>query len=242
VVTSTPPSAGQETTAGQPPAVRPVDLAELQPGPSIRPIDEAQVTVLAGVLDRLPPIAVTEDDLKLVDGAHRVEAAVRAGRTHLPAEHLALAPGEVLAERIRRNSSHGLPLNLEERKRAALLLLAEDSARSNAAVGLITGLSTSTVRRLRGCPGHSVNDPDTVIGVDGKRYPRDRAGRREAALEMLRRDPGLSDRAIAGRVGLSPTTVGSLRRTAATGRLRRLLRRMLDRIRDWLAPPRARTR
>jgi ParB-like chromosome segregation protein Spo0J len=238
-VTSSTPE--PESVAAPLPTIRPVKLARLQPGPTIRPLDEAHVLVLRGVLDRLPPIAVTEDDLMLIDGAHRVEAAVRARLTHLPAEHLALAPGEVLAERVRRNASHGLPLRLEERKRAALLLIAEDPTRSNAAVGRTAGLSTSTVRRLRGCPGRSENDLDTVTGVDGNNYPRNPDDRRRAALDLLRREPGLSDRAIARQVRLSPTTVGALRRTVESSRLRRLLESLLRHISDWILRRRPRT-
>jgi ParB-like chromosome segregation protein Spo0J len=239
MVTTPPPSAGRDAAGEPPPTVRAVELALLRPAPDIRLIDEGHVHVLMDVMDRLPPIVVVADTLTLVDGMHRVEAALRKGRTHLLAEHVELAPGEVLAERIRRNVAHGLPLSVAERKRAAQHLLAEDPARSNALVARLAGVSTSTVRRLRGCPGPPENDLDTVLGLDGKRYSRRIAARREAALTLLRREPGLSDRAIAKQVRLSPTTVGALRRAAHGGRLRRILRSLLSRIRTWVTHSRA---
>jgi hypothetical protein len=90
-------------------------------------------------------------------------------------------------------------------------------------------ISEASVRRSRRPPA-SPAPLDTRVGIDGKTYPVSKVAH-DAARDLLASCPGQSDRAIARATGVSPTTVGRLRRDARTQRPR--LRS--HRLRPWRA-------
>ena len=61
-------------------------------------LDQAKVNTFVRLLASLPPVVVfrTERGLLLVDGYHRVEAALRAGRVTVPAVVIEGSTGEAL--------------------------------------------------------------------------------------------------------------------------------------------------
>ncbi len=100
-------------------------IAELRVGEGIRSggLDERHVELLMECADTWPPIVVWGDDLVVVDGCHRVEAARRLGHLRVVGLRFLGSPEEAFIEAIRRNVSHGLPLSVADRRRAARRVL-----------------------------------------------------------------------------------------------------------------------
>jgi ParB family chromosome partitioning protein len=66
-----------------------IEIAAIEIGPRLRPVSEATVTALMHVIEDhgfTVPILVRrmKHGLRLIDGAHRLEAMVRRGETHIP--------------------------------------------------------------------------------------------------------------------------------------------------------------
>ena len=192
-----------------------LDLSALRAGPKLRALDEAHLDRLRIVLDCLPPIVVDIETLAVIDGAHRVETARRAGRTTIAATLTTFEPDDQLAAAVRFNCTHGLPLTMTERKAAARRLMEEDHGRdvqrSDALIAGWTGLSAATVRRLRPGPSETDLDAGFRVGVDGKRYPTNRQALHRHVQQLLQQHPRLSLNAIAREAGMSATTVAAIR-------------------------------
>ncbi len=188
-----------------------VDLDRLDLSQRLRPAHPGHVATLVAVLEICPPITVHRTTLRLVDGHMRVDAARVLGWTSLPVAWVEGDDVRMLELATTMNSRHGMPLTHTERREAASRLLGLAPAWSNRRIAAAAGVSESSVRRLR-CPGASPTHLDTRCGADGKTYPTDAEPVRREARDMLAADPEISDRAVARRTGLSPTTVGRLRR------------------------------
>src|SRR5689334_20398411 len=90
----------------------PIDSIRAGDGVRSGGLDQAHVAVLMETADLWPPIVVWGKERLVVDGAHRVEAARRLGRTTLAAIWFLGTRDEAFVESIRRNVDHGLPLSI----------------------------------------------------------------------------------------------------------------------------------
>lgn len=175
-----------------------------------------QVETLVGLGGAWPPILVGRVDGRVIDGAHRVEAARRLGLVRVEAELFEGSAAEGFVEFVRRNVAHGLTLTLVERKRAAVRVLGEHPGWSDRRVAELCALSPKTVGRLRGeagCPTaegpHS--DGEVREGRDLRVRPVRRGPVRARVVDALRAQPTASLRTIAAGVGVSPETVRLVR-------------------------------
>jgi hypothetical protein len=174
------------------------------------------IKALAQVDDRLPPIVVHGPTGRVIDGMHRVRAALVRGEETIEAK---IYPGEmadafVLA--VRMNTSHGLPLSLADRKAAAARIVASHRQWSNRIVAAMTGLAASTVAGIR---DRSTDRDQSIarIGQDGRVRPLNGAAGRLRAHRLLIERPTASVRTIAREAGVSPSTVQDVRQRLATG-------------------------
>jgi ParB-like chromosome segregation protein Spo0J len=178
-------------------------------------LDERHVALLMEVCDDWPPILVWHEDDRLLDGAHRVEAARRLGRTRIQAVRFVGSRDEAFIESVRQNVEHGLPLTRDDRRRAAVRVLADHAHWSDRRVGSVCGLSSKTVARLRGDdlagPVGVMDGPNRRVGRDGKARPIQVGELRERIKRALEENPGGSLRAIAAVAGASPETVRTIR-------------------------------
>jgi ParB-like chromosome segregation protein Spo0J len=167
-----------------------------------------------------PPILVATADRSVVDGLHRVHAARALGLSRLPCEFFAGTESAAYEEFVRRNTSHGLPLSLREREQAARRILQARPELADRRIASTCALSPTTVARLRRedpRPTARVGQLHTRVGRDGRARPVDHGVTRARVAEALRDHPGESLRAVAARVGVSPTTVRSVRTAIAAG-------------------------
>lgn len=188
-------------------------ISELRVGEGIRSggLDERHVDLLMECVDTWPPIVVWGDDLVVVDGCHRVEAARRLGRQTIVGIRFLGSPEEAYIEAIRRNVSHGLPLSVADRRRAARRVLMRNPDWSDRRIASLCGLSDKTVGRVRRVGSLDIVSVDRRVGRDGKIRPVQPGEVRDRVRRALEENPAGSLRAIAAVAGASPETVRSVR-------------------------------
>jgi ParB-like chromosome segregation protein Spo0J len=177
-------------------------------------LDELHVRVLMETADGWPPIVVWSDDCVVIDGAHRVEAARRLGRPTLIAVRFIGTRDEAYLESVRRNVTHGLPLSLDDRRRAALRFLKRNPEWSDRRLASLCGLSGKSVARLRREAARSdgmVGGIERRLGRDGKLRPVQSEAVRDRIRRALKDNPTGSLRVIAAAAGASPETVRTVK-------------------------------
>ncbi|HET7016998.1 MAG TPA: ParB N-terminal domain-containing protein [Streptosporangiaceae bacterium] len=190
---------------------RDVPVTALSPGPLLRQggTNSAHVQLLidAANSSQLPPILVQEDGWRLIDGAHRLEAAKLRGDHTIRARFLDCTDSEALVLAMKANTSHGLPLAKTERVSGAKQVLAAHPDWSDRAIAGITGLSAKTIASLRGrSPG--TLDPGTKrIGRDGRQRPVAAGDGRRRAAEYISANPNATLRQVARETDVSLGTV-----------------------------------
>jgi hypothetical protein len=199
---------------------RDLPLEAIAAGPGIRSgnLDDDHVALLMETADQWPPIVVWGDECLVVDGAHRLEAARRLGRTTVAAVRFLGTQDEAFVESVRRNVDHGLPLTLGDRRRAAHRVLAGHPEWSDRRIGSLCGLSGKSVGRLRRRESSGLSGTAGVvvhlqrrIGRDGKTRPVQPGEVRDRIRRALDENPDGSLRAIAAIAGSCPETVRTVR-------------------------------
>ncbi|MDI5963475.1 ParB/RepB/Spo0J family partition protein [Streptantibioticus silvisoli] len=180
------------------------------------------VQILAGITEELPPIVVHDPSGRVLDGIHRVHAALAQGRSHISAIVYSGSDEDAFAVAVRLNTAHGLPLSRAERIAAAQRILRTHPRWSNRMIAGVTGLAESTVRvRRRDLPEAEPGPGPrscSRVGRDGRVRPVNAAEGRLRAGRLLAERPTASAREIARQAGVSPNTVLDVRRRLAEGR------------------------
>lgn len=172
--------------------------------------DEAHVRRLSEAEWPLPPILVHEATMQVIDGFHRVTAAVRKGLKELDAYlyHGPIESAFVIA--VEANVTHGLPLSLADRRAAAVKILQAYPRWSDRAIARSTGLSAKTVCAIR-CATADNQQLHKRLGKDGRVRPLNAAAGRQLASELISRRPDASLREIAEAAGISTGTARDVR-------------------------------
>jgi hypothetical protein len=176
--------------------------------------DHALVLAESGV--PLPPIVVHRTTMRVIDGAHRVNAAKWRGESEIAAVFFDGTENDAFVLGVELNISHGLPLSLADRKAAAVRIIATHQHWSDRAVAAVTGLAHQTVGAIR----RSIGDADQLnnrVGRDGRSRPMDAAEGRRLAAEFLARNPGASLREISRAAGISLGTASNVRARVLRG-------------------------
>jgi len=185
--------------------------------PRLGGIDEAHVRMLAQLDIAMPPIIVDRPTLRVVDGRHRLCAAVLRGRQEIEAHFFAGDDEEAFILAVRANIKHGLPLTTSDRVAAANRLMSNNPHLSNRAIASITGVGSTTVAAIRARSTAQHEQLHSRIGLDGRVRPVDGAAGRMAAFAMMAANPQASLREIARTVGISPSTVRDVRERLRQG-------------------------
>jgi ParB-like chromosome segregation protein Spo0J len=173
-------------------------------------VDEAHVRRLSEAEGPLPPILVHETTMQVIDGFHRVTAAIRKGLSEVDAYlyHGPIESAFVIA--VEANVTHGLPLSLADRRAAAVKILQAYPQWSDRAIATSTGLSAKTVGAIR-CATADNQQLHERLGKDGRIRPLNAAAGRQLASELLSRRPNAPLREIAEAAGISTGTVRDVR-------------------------------
>jgi ParB-like chromosome segregation protein Spo0J len=209
-----------------------VPVAKLRPGDSPRMSgqDEDHSQTLAEVQGTLPPILVHAETMRVIDGSHRVRAAMIAGETHVYARTFCGSEADAFVEAVRTNVTHGKPLTRMEREAAVRRILATHPSWSDRAIADVCAVSARTVAGLRRRASADGVQLNARVGRDGRARPIDASEGRRRAAAVLSRNPDASLREIAREANISPATARDVK-----ARLRRGID-PLERRRKHLTP------
>jgi len=186
-------------------------------------LDDRLVSTYAEYLDDLPLVDVYEVEgaYLLIDGYHRVEAAVRCNRTEIDV-HLYTGKSyyDAMWDAGAANARHGLRLGGHGRERLTINRLRAYPERSNRWVAKGIGVGKNYVERIR-CQLETAKGEERIdvytklLGEDGITRPRVQTESRDAIAAAMAAAPTRSDRDIADQFDVSHDTVGAYRRREA---------------------------
>lgn len=179
--------------------------------PRLRGVDKGHVARLAEIGRELPPILVHRKNMRVIDGMHRLRAAMHLGFNEIEVEFFDGSDEEAFIRSVEINTAHGLPLSLLERKAAAARILSMDPEISDRATAKITGLSAKTVGAIRSRSSEEIPQLNRRRGHDGRLRPVNGTAGRQLAAELIKKNPEASLRQIALDAGVSLGTVHSVR-------------------------------
>ncbi|WP_420717689.1 ParB/RepB/Spo0J family partition protein [Streptomyces sp. H27-S2] len=196
-----------------------VSISSLYPSDSPRSAGEdmEHVRALAESDAPLPPIVVMSSTMRVIDGMHRLRAAVLRGATEIDARYFEGEEKDAFVLAVKSNIAHGLPLSLDDRKAAAGRILDSHPLWSDRAIGLATGLSAKTVGTLRSCSTEGLPQSNIRIGRDGRARPLDPTEGRLLAGRLMRENPSAPLRQIAAQAGVSLGTASDVRKRLRRG-------------------------
>ena len=184
--------------------------------PRLVPEDLEHARGLACVAsESLPPILVRAQTMTVIDGRHLVLAARLRGDSTIRARLFHGSEEEAFLLAVRSNTTHGKPLSLADRLRAATRILESHPEFSDRMIASVCGLSPRTVAGHR--KTGSTQKPSRRVVKGGRVRPLSSQIAREQAGELMRAFPDESNRRIAGDVGLSESTVRDVRRRMSKG-------------------------
>ncbi|MFE2169618.1 ParB N-terminal domain-containing protein [Streptomyces sp. NPDC059447] len=175
------------------------------------------VHVLAAAQNPLPPIVVHRPTMRVIDGFHRLKAARLRGEDKIAVRFFDGEEAEAFVLAVQLNVTHGLPLALADRKRAAERITASHPQWSDRKVASVTGISPGTVGDIRRRIVREVESDVRRIGRDGRLRPVDGSVGRVLAGELLLQNPELSLRQVARAAGISPETARDVRNRLRNG-------------------------
>lgn len=175
------------------------------------------VRVLADSDQPLPPITVHRPTMRVLDGIHRLRAAVFLGRDEIDVTFFDGDEVEAFVVAVQANISHGLPLSLADRTAAAKRIIEYRPQWSDRRISAIAGMSARSVAQLRRQLSPEIEKSVTRTGRDGRIRPVNGAAGRRRASELLRANPTASVREIARTAGISVSTASNVRARLRAG-------------------------
>jgi hypothetical protein len=193
-------------------------ISALLPADSPRVSGESSehVRLLAESSRKFPPILVHRQSMRVIDGMHRLQAAVLRGESAIEVDWFDGTAEDAFVEAVRANTSHGLPLTLADREAAAMRIMHTHHKHSDRSIAAITALAPGTVAAIRQRCGAASNT-GARIGRDGRIRPLTSVDGRRVAQEVIAAHPEASLRMIAEKAGISPTTVRDVRERMLRG-------------------------
>ncbi|MDQ7807634.1 streptomycin biosynthesis protein [Amycolatopsis sp. A133] len=185
--------------------------------PRLEGVVDKHVKALAESSSPLPPIIVHRPSMRVVDGMHRLQAAVLRGQDVIDVQWYDGEECDAFAVAVRNNTTHGLPLSLADRRIAAAKIIESHPNWSDRMIAMIVNLAATTVRGIRAGSAVQPDEAAARIGMDGRLRRSDTAARRQVAAQLLQQRPDSSLREIAEEAGLAPSTVLDVRRRIRVG-------------------------
>jgi ParB-like chromosome segregation protein Spo0J len=198
-----------------------VPLGALLPGeyPRSRGLDQEHVARLADADEPLPAILVRRSDWRVIDGMHRLLAALIRGQTTIDVEFFEGTADDAFLRAVEANVAHGLPLSQVDRRAAATRIIGSHPQMSDRAIAKASGLGAKAVASIRRRSTDDKQQLNTRVGQDGKVRPLSGVEGRRRAAEIMARDPQISLRQVARRAGISPATAKDVRERVQAGEI-----------------------
>jgi len=195
----------------------PIALLTLGESPRLDGQDEEHIARLADLDGPFPPILVDRRTLQVIDGTHRLLAAVLRRQETIEAELFDGTPADAFLRAVQANVTHGFPLTQADRRKAAARIIFSHPHMSDRAIAKVAGLGAKTVAAIRRQSGESLPPVAARVGRDGRVRPLDAAEGRRRVAELLAENPSASLRRVARDAGVSPATAGDVRKRLASG-------------------------
>jgi ParB-like chromosome segregation protein Spo0J len=195
-----------------------VAVSSLVPGDSPRLAGENRDHVLRLVETEadLPPLLVHRPTMRVIDGMHRLRAAILKGRKNVEITFFAGTEAEAFVRAVEENVAHGLPLTPADRRAAARRIVASLPQLSDRMIASRTGLSARTVGSIRRSTAQ-VPQSNMRIGADGRQRPLNGAEGRRLAAEAIAARPDAPLREIARTAGVAVSTAHDVRQRLQRG-------------------------
>ncbi|CAL9631319.1 Transcriptional regulator NovG [Streptomyces sp. enrichment culture] len=155
--------------------------------------------------------------MRVIDGMHRLLAALLNGRQTIEVELFDGTPEEAYLRAVKANVVHGLPLSQVDRRAAAARIIVSHPHMSDRAIARASGLGAKTVAAIRRSSAAAVPQLNTRVGRDGRVRPLNAVEGRRRVVAVLAEHPDASLREVARLSGVSPATVSDVRRRLAAG-------------------------
>jgi hypothetical protein len=196
-----------------------VPIESLLPGESPRSsgVDQTHVMQLVEIDSPLPPILVERRTMRVIDGMHRLLAALIKGHSEIEVEFFEGGVEDSFLLAVEANVVHGLPLSQPDRRTAASRIIDSHPHMSDRAIARAVGLGAkaiASIRRSSSGPGMQL---DARVGRDGRLRPLSADEGRRRAAEVLTDRPEASLREVARLAGISPATVSDVKRKLEAG-------------------------
>jgi ParB-like chromosome segregation protein Spo0J len=187
--------------------------------PRLEGADIEHARTLAEVESELPPILVHRPSMRVIDGMHRLTAAIMRGAETIDVRFFEGSERDAFVLAVQTNIRHGRPLSPADRAAAAERIMISHPDWSDRAIAAAAGLGTrhvAEIRRRREDSGAG-QPVRRRMGRDGRIRPVDFAEGRLRASEVIREQPHASLRQIARQAGVSPTTARDVRNRLRRG-------------------------
>jgi len=201
----------------QPPVVVRVASLLAPDSPRLAGENDEHVRLLAESDAKLPPIIVSRSTMRVIDGAHRLRAALMRGEDEIEVRFFTGDEDEAFVLAVESNVRHGLPLSLADRTVAAARIINSHPHWSDRAIASATGLAAKTVAAIRRRATGDSPQLRTRVGRDGRFRPLDSSEGRQRASDLLKADPTASLRQVAARAGISQGTARDVRNRLQRG-------------------------
>ncbi|MER7000251.1 ParB N-terminal domain-containing protein [Streptomyces sp. NPDC000410] len=194
-------------------------ISALRPGESPRTEGHSRehIARLAGIDAPLPPILVNRRNMQVIDGTHRLLAALLRGDETIRVTFFDGTAEEAFLCSVQANVEHGLPLSLADRQAAATRIVASHPHMSDRAIARASGLGAKAVAAIRRRSTDAGQRLNTRMGRDGKVRPLNGAEGRRRAAEVMAQNPNASLREVARLAGISPATASDVRKRLQSG-------------------------
>lgn len=185
--------------------------------PRLNGVSPEHVHILGKMDAALPPILVERSTMRVIDGMHRLHAAMASGQKTIEVEFFEGCERTVFVQAVKANITHGLPLSLADRRAAAKRIIELYPEWSDRMVAASSGLSDKTVAAIRRCSSTDAPQLNARVGRDGRARPLNSTVGRWIASELIEERPHASLREIAREAGISVATVRDVRERLRRG-------------------------
>ncbi|MCX2952808.1 ParB/RepB/Spo0J family partition protein [Lentzea sp. NEAU-D7] len=146
----------------------PISLLGEADSPRQAGVNAEHVRVLTGV-ENLPPILVHRHTMRVIDGMHRVQAALARGEDTIEVVFFDGDEAAAFVLAVELNGGHGLPLTLADRRTAAARIVQAYPEWSDRRIAAAAGISPKTAGAVRAqLSSEEIPQMRERLGLDGR--------------------------------------------------------------------------
>ncbi|WP_369211262.1 ParB/RepB/Spo0J family partition protein [Streptomyces flavofungini] len=186
--------------------------------PRVAGEDAEHVDLLAQTEKPLPPVVVHRPSMRLIDGLHRLRAAIQRGEDHIEVRYVEGSSEDAFVLAVQLNAEHGMPLSRRDRRAAAERIIGSHAGWSDRRIAEVTGLAPTTVATLRKRSTGQGDQLNVRTGRDGRTRPVNSAVGRQRAGQIIAERPNASLREIAHEAGIALATARDVRLRVRNGK------------------------